>query len=87
MDLTKHSEELPAPRAALLQLPRSVWALGFTSLFMDISSELVHSLLPVFMSTVLGTGMLTIGLLEGIAEATASITKFFSGAFSDYWGK
>jgi len=56
-------------------------------MFMDMSSELVHSLLPVFMSTVLGTSMLTIGIVEGIAEATASITKVFSGVLSDRWNK
>lgn len=54
---------------------------------MDASSELVHSLLPVFMASVLGAGMLTIGFVEGVAEATASITKIFSGAISDYFGK
>jgi MFS family permease len=54
---------------------------------MDISSELIHSLLPVFMSTVLGVSMATIGLIEGVAEATAAITKIFSGAISDYLGK
>jgi len=56
-------------------------------MLMDTSSELVHSLLPVFMATTLGAGMLTIGLVEGIAEATASITKVFSGGLSDYWRK
>lgn len=68
-------------------LPGGIWALGFVSMFMDISSELVHSLLPVFMATVLGTSMMTIGIIEGIAEATAAITKVFSGAISDYMGK
>lgn len=68
-------------------LPVGIWALGFVSMFMDISSELIHSLLPIFMATVLGTSMATIGLIEGIAEATASITKVFSGAISDYFGK
>lgn len=68
-------------------LPKQIWVLGFGSLFMDSSSELVHSLLPVFMATVLGTSMFTIGIIEGIAEATASITKVFSGALSDYFKK
>src|SRR5262249_39259295 len=68
-------------------LPTSVWALGFVSMFMDVSSELVHSLLPVFMATTLGASMLMIGLVEGIAEATAAITRIFSGVLSDYWGK
>ncbi len=63
----------------------NVWALGFVS--MDISSELIHSLLPVFMATVLGASMTTIGLIEGVAEATAAITKVFSGVVSDYFGK
>ncbi|MCG7852289.1 MAG: MFS transporter [Methanosarcinaceae archaeon] len=68
-------------------LPMGIWALGFVSMFMDISSELIHSLLPVFMATVLGASMTTIGLVEGVAEATAAITKVFSGAISDYLGK
>ena len=68
-------------------LPRTVVALGVTSLLMDMSSELVHSLLPVFMTTVLGAGMLAVGLVEGISEATASIVKMFSGALSDRLGR
>lgn len=68
-------------------LPAAIWALGFGSFFMDTSSELIHSLLPVYMSTVLGASMATIGLIEGVAEATAAITKVFSGAISDYFGK
>ena len=68
-------------------MPRGIWALGLCSMFMDISSELVHSLLPVFLSTVLGASMLTIGLLEGIAEATAAIAKVFSGSLSDWLGR
>ena len=66
-------------------LPRSVVALGLVSLCMDASSELVHSILPVFMVSVLGASGLTVGILEGIAEATAAITKVFSGALSDRW--
>jgi len=61
--------------------------LGFVSMFMDISSELVHSLLPILMATVLGASMVTIGIIEGVAEGTAAITKVFSGAISDYFGK
>ena len=72
---------------ALRELPAGIWALGLGSLFMDISSELIHSLLPVFMATVLGASMVTIGIVEGVAEATAAITKIFSGALSDYLGK
>lgn len=68
-------------------LPAGVWALGFVSMFMDISSEMIHALLPVYMVAVLGTSSLTVGIIEGIAEATASITKIFSGALSDWLGK
>ena len=68
-------------------LPAGIWALGFGSLFMDISSELIHSLLPVFMVTTLGASMITVGIIEGLAEATAAIVKVFSGALSDYLGK
>ncbi len=68
-----------APR----NLPKSIWALGFVSLFMDVSSELVHSLLPIFLTTVLGASMVTIGVIEGIAEGTAAVTKVFSGVISD----
>lgn len=66
-------------------VPKSIWVLGFVSMFMDTSSELVHSLLPIFMGTVLGASMVTIGIIEGIAEATAAVTKVFSGAVSDYF--
>lgn len=69
------------------KLPAGIWALGFVSLLMDVSSELIHSLLPVFMATTLGISILVIGLIEGAAEATALIVKVFSGALSDYWGK
>ncbi|HEX6211648.1 MAG TPA: MFS transporter [Methylomirabilota bacterium] len=71
----------------LRALPAAIWALGLGSLFMDTSSELIHSLLPVYMATVLGASMVTIGLVEGVAEATAAITKLFSGALSDALGK
>jgi MFS family permease len=68
-------------------VPRSVWALGFVSMLMDISSEMVHALLPIYMVAVLGTSVLAVGVIEGIAEATASIVKVFSGAMSDRFGK
>lgn len=68
-------------------LPPSIWALGLSAMFMDMSSELVHSLLPVFVVSVLGASMVAVGFLEGVAEATAAITKIFSGALSDYLGK
>ena len=71
----------------LKAIPRSIWALGLVSLFMDTSSELIHSLLPIFLVTGLGASALSVGLIEGIAEATASITKVFSGTLSDYLGK
>lgn len=71
----------------LRQIPPAVWALGFVSMLMDISSEIIHALLPVYLVTVLGASMLTVGFIEGIGEATASITKVFSGALSDWLGK
>lgn len=69
------------------KIPKSVWALGFVSLLMDISSEMIHSLLPLFMVNVLGAGGMVIGLIEGVAEAVALIVKVFSGVLSDYLGK
>ncbi|AZD78837.1 MFS transporter [Pseudomonas chlororaphis] len=68
-------------------IPRTVWALGFVSLFMDVSSELVHSLLPLYMVGTLGISMLVVGIIEGVAEATALIVKVFSGAISDFIGR
>jgi len=74
-------------KTTLQQIPRGIWVLGFVSLLMDISSEMIHSLLPLFMVTVLGASALTVGIVEGLAEATALIVKVFSGALSDYLGK
>src|SRR4029079_18060291 len=71
------------PNAARAGLPRGIWVLGFVSMLMDVSSEMIHALLPVYLVTVLGASTLTVGFIEGIAEATASITKIFSGALSD----
>lgn len=71
----------------LTQIPSGIWVLGFVSMLMDISSEIIHSLLPLFMVTVLGASMVTIGIIEGIAEATALIVRVFSGVLSDYLGK
>lgn len=68
-------------------IPRGIWALGFVSLLMDVSSEMIHALLPVYMLTVLGASAITIGVIEGVAEATAAVTKVFSGALSDWLGK
>lgn len=75
------------PHSSLRSLPPGIWALGFVSLLMDISSEMIHALLPVYLVTALGTSMLVVGVIEGIAEATASIVKVFSGALSDWLGK
>ncbi|MDK9702832.1 MAG: MFS transporter [Sulfuritalea sp.] len=69
------------------RMPPAIWALGLVSLLMDVSSELIHSLLPVFMFTALGISAFSIGLIEGAAEATALIVKVFSGVLSDWWGK
>ncbi len=69
------------------EIPGSVWALGLVSLFMDLSSEMIHALLPLYLVSVLGASTLEVGVIEGIAEATASITKIFSGVLSDYLGK
>jgi len=69
------------------KLPRDIWVLGFVSMFMDTSSELVHSILPIFMATTLGASMVTIGIIEGVAEAAAAIIKVFSGVLSDYFQK
>ena len=74
-------------RSALSQIPRGIWALGFVSLLMDVSSEMIHALLPVYLVTVMGASMVTVGIIEGAAEATASIVKIFSGALSDWLGK
>jgi MFS family permease len=75
------------PTGSIRQIPIGVWTLGFVSMLMDISSEMIHALLPVYLVTVLGTSMVTVGVIEGIAEATASITKIFSGVLSDWLGR
>lgn len=68
-------------------IPRSIWALGFVSMFMDISSEMIHSLSPIFLVSVLGVSATALGLLEGLAEGTVNIFKLLSGALSDWLGK
>jgi MFS family permease len=68
-------------------IPSGVWALGFVSLLMDVSSEMIHALLPVYLVSVFATPMVLVGLIEGIAEATAAVTKVFSGALSDWLGR
>jgi MFS family permease len=70
-----------------MRLPRAIWALGLASMFMDASSELIHALLPAFMVTVLGMSVVAVGVIEGVAEATAAIVKVFSGALSDWIGR
>ena len=72
------------PRLGLKDIPAGIWALGFVSMLVDVSSEMIHALLPVYLVTVLGASALTVGVIEGVAEATASITKVFSGALSDW---
>ncbi|HLF10396.1 MAG TPA: MFS transporter, partial [Gammaproteobacteria bacterium] len=69
--------------ASVLRVPGGVWALGFVSLFMDTSSELIHALLPVYLVGVFGASMTTVGVIEGIAEGTAACTKLLSGVLSD----
>jgi uncharacterized membrane protein (DUF485 family) len=89
MTLSQRSnpESLSSAKDVGRKLPSGIWVLGFVSLFMDISSELVHSLLPIFMTTVLGASVVTVGIIEGVAEAIAATTKVFSGAASDYFRK
>mgnify|MGYP000138512161 CR=1 FL=1 len=74
-------------RGHLRRLPRGIWALGLVSLWMDISSEMIHALLPIYLVSVMGASMVTVGVIEGMAEAIAAITKLFSGALSDWLGK
>lgn len=85
--MMKTAETLTASPPEKRAIPRSIWALGFVSMLMDISSEMIHALLPIYMVAVLGTSVLAVGLIEGIAEATASIVKVYSGALSDKLGK
>ncbi len=77
--------EKPSPWR-LSEIPRAIWALGFVSLLMDMSSEMIHALLPVYLVTIMGASMVMVGVIEGVAEATASIVKIFSGALSDWFG-
>lgn len=69
------------------KLPSGIWILGLVSMLMDISSEMIHSLLPLFMVTTLGIGVLAVGIIEGLAESTAMLVKVFSGALSDTLGR
>jgi MFS family permease len=79
------SDETPARFDRLRRIPSSVWALGLVSLFMDFSSEMIHALLPVYLVSAMGASMAEVGVIEGVAEATASIVKIFSGAVSDWF--
>jgi MFS family permease len=76
-----------SPKGTLRSIPTGVWVLGFVSLLMDVSSEMIHSLLPMFLVGTLGASMFMVGLIEGLAEATALITKVFSGVLSDWLGR
>lgn len=78
---------MQADRDSRPGMPRTVWALGLVSLFMDLSSEIIHALLPVFLTTTLGASVAMVGLIDGIGESTASITKMFSGYVSDRIGR
>ncbi len=69
------------------EVPAGIWALGFVSMLMDVSSEMIHALLPVYLVTALGASALTVGVIEGVAEATALFTRIFSGALSDWLGR
>jgi MFS family permease len=69
------------------RLPGTVWALGIASLFMDVSSELVHAILPLYLTLSLGMGVVALGMIEGVAEATAAVVKVFSGALSDRFAR
>ena len=76
--MTEQLRKIVVPSSRRPAIPGSIWALGFVSMFMDISSEMIHSLLPVLLVTVLGASTTTVGLIEGIGEATASISRVFS---------
>jgi MFS family permease len=81
------SERAGGEAASAKGLPRTVWALGLTSLFMDFSSEMIHGLLPIYLTASLGMPAVALGLLEGFAEATALAVKVVSGRISDYIGR
>ncbi|MCV2353076.1 MFS transporter [Paucibacter sp. B2R-40] len=83
----QNKTDLASQTTARAQLPAAIWMLGFVSLLMDVSSEMIHSLLPLFMVGSLGASAFTVGLIEGAAEATALIVKVFSGVLSDYLGR
>jgi MFS family permease len=80
-------QEAKLDMATLRAVPSGIWALGIVSLLMDVSSEMIHALLPLYLVTAMGASTLAVGIIEGIAEATAAIVKIFSGALSDKLGK
>src|ERR1700692_2813079 len=80
MDTDRHAARLPA-------IPRGVWVLGFVSMLMDVSPEMIHALLPLYLTVALGASALVVGAIEGLAEATALVVKVFSGTLSDRWGR
>ena len=82
-----NSDDGPSKSIGSTKMPAGIWALGFVSLLADISSEMVHSLLPLFMVSALGASAFMVGLVEGLAEATALIVKVFSGVLSDFVGR
>ncbi|MGD9864997.1 MAG: MFS transporter [Pseudodonghicola sp.] len=82
--MTEQADRRSHPRPAI---PRTIWALGLVSLFMDISSEMIHALLPLFLTTTLGASVALVGVIEGIAESTAAMVKVFSGYVSDRIGR
>ena len=82
-----NSDDVPSKPIGSTKMPAGIWALGFVSLLADISSEMVHSLLPLFIMSALGASAFMVGLVEGLAEATALIVKVFSGVLSDFVGR
>jgi MFS family permease len=82
-----HANRIMSAMTSSPAIPRGVWVLGFVSLLMDISSEMIHALLPLYLTVALGASALVVGVIEGVAEATALIVKVFSGALSDRWRK
>ncbi len=83
----KISKSTMPSTASLKRIPTGIWVLGFVSMLMDISSEMIHSLLPMFLMGALGASAFAVGIIEGLAESTALIVKIFSGVLSDYIGK
>ena len=81
--VSNQSKNLPA----IKKIPASIWVLGFVSMLTDISTEMIHSLLPMFLVSTMGASVLIVGLIEGVAESTALMMKVFSGSLSDFLGR